>query len=166
VSFESSFKMQNSISHLYGKQLRVRACGICVKGEATLLVNHKFEAESDFWAPPGGGISFGERAEDCLSREFKEETGLTINVGQFLFACEFIRPPLHAIELFFEVSVLEGELKIGIDPEMDGNNQIIQDTRFVSMAEIKTMKTNSLHGLFQLVSKPEEILGLRGYFKL
>ena len=131
-----------------------------------LLVNHKYLAEADFWVPPGGGISFGEKAEDCLVREFKEETGLTINVGQFLFACEFIQSPLHAIELFFEVSAPEGEVKLGIDPEMGDNNQIIQEARFVSMAEIKTMKTNSLHGLFQLVSKPEQILGLRGYFKL
>ena len=158
--------MQNSVSNLYGNRLRVRACGIFIKDGEILLINHKSLAESDFWAPPGGGISFGEKAETCLAREFKEETGLTINVGQFLFACEFIQSALHAIELFFEVSASEGGLKIGIDPEMEANNQIIQDVRFVSMAEIKTMKINSLHGLFQLVSNPEEILGLRGYFKL
>ena len=158
--------MQNSISNLYGNRLRVRACGIFIKDGEILLLNHKSLAETDFWAPPGGGISLGEKAETCLAREFKEETGLTINVGQFLFACEFIQSPLHAIELFFEVFASGGDLIIGIDPEMDANNQIIQDVKFVSTAQIKTMKTNSLHGLFQLVSKPEEILGLRGYFKL
>ena len=158
--------MQNSIINLFGNRLRARACGICIKDGEILLINHKSVAESDFWAPPGGGISFGEKAEECLAREFKEETGLAVTVGQFLFACEFIQPPLHAIELFFEISSSEGELKMGIDPEMGDNNQIIQDVRFVSTAQIKTMKTNSLHGLFQLVSKPEEILGLRGYFKL
>lgn len=158
--------MQNSIINLYGNRQRVRACGICIKAEEILLINHKSVTESDFWAPPGGGISFGEKAEDSLAREFKEETGLSVIVGQFLFACEFIQPPLHAIELFFEISAFEGELKMGIDPEMADNDQIIQDARFVSVAEIKTMKTNSLHGLFRLASKPSEILGLRGYFKL
>ena len=158
--------MQNSISNLYGNRLRVRACGIFIKDGEILLLNHKSLAETDFWAPPGGGISLGEKAETCLAREFKEETGLTINVGQFLFACEFIQSPLHAIELFFEVFASGGDLIIGIDPEMDANNQIIQDVKFVSTAQIKTMKTNSLHGLFRLASKPEEIRSLRGYFKL
>lgn len=158
--------MRNSIISLYGNQLRARACGICVEDGETLLINHRSLSESDFWAPPGGGISFGEKAEDCLVREFKEETGLSVTVGQFLFACEFIRPPLHSIELFFEVSILEGALKTGIDPEMSEKDQIIKDAKFFSLAEIKTMKANSLHGLFQFASSPDEILGLRGYFKL
>ena len=158
--------MRNSIMSLYGNRLRTRACGICVEDGKTLLVNHRSLSESDFWAPPGGGISFGEKAEDCLVREFNEETGLSVSVGQFLFACEFIRSPLHSIELFFEVSILGGSLKTGLDPEMSENDQIIKDVKFVSLAEIKTMKVNSLHGLFQIASSPDEILGLRGYFKL
>ena len=156
----------NTISDLYGNRLRVRASGICMKDEKILLINHSGLTKADFWAPPGGGISFGEKAESCVAREFKEETGLTIAVGQFLFACEFINHPLHAIELFFEVSILAGVETMGIDPEMDSKSQIIQEVRFVSEAEIKTMKHNTLHGLFQLAGKPLEILNLRGYFKL
>ncbi len=158
--------MGNSIMSLYGNRLRARVCGICIKDAEILLINHQSLSESDFWAPPGGGISFGEKAEDCLVREFMEETGLSISVGQFLFACEFIHPPLHSIELFFEVSILGGALKMGIDPEMSENDQIIKDAKFVSLAEIKTMKPNSLHGLFKFGSSPDEVLGLRGYFKL
>ncbi len=158
--------MGNSIMSLYGNRLRARVCGICIKDAEILLINHQSLSESDFWAPPGGGISFGEKAEDCLVREFMEETGLSISVGQFLFACEFIHPPLHSIELFFEVSITEGALKMGTDPEMSEKEQIIKDAKFISMAEIKAMKANSLHGLFQLATRPDEILGLRGYFKL
>jgi 8-oxo-dGTP diphosphatase len=158
--------MQNSIIDLYGNRLRVRACGICIREEKLLLVNHRSITAGDFWAPPGGGISYGEKAENCLSREFKEETGLTIEVGRFLFACEFLYPPLHAIELFFEVSAGEGTPTTGLDPEMDGKNQIIQEVRFLSWAEIKSFNPASLHGLFQLASNQNEILDLRGYFKL
>jgi 8-oxo-dGTP diphosphatase len=158
--------MQNSVTDLYGNQVRVRASGICLMDDKILLVNHKSLSENDFWAPPGGGISFGERAETCVVREFHEETSLTIKVDRYLFACEFIHAPLHAIELFFKVSVLAGSLTRGIDPEMDDKSQIIQGITFLSEADIKSMKTNTLHGLFKMASKPVEILDLRGYFKL
>ena len=158
--------MQNSVTDLYGNRVRVRACGICLLDDKILLINHKSLSESDFWAPPGGGISFGESAENCIVREFHEETGLTIRVDHYLFACEFITTPLHAIELFFKVTVLAGSLTRGTDPEMDDKSQIIQSVTFLSEADIKAMKTNTLHGLFKMVAKPAEILGLRGYFKL
>ena len=158
--------MLESIQELYGNRLRVRACGICTKDEKMLLINHKAITESDFWAPPGGGITFGESAEACVVREFKEETGLTISVDHYLFACEYIRAPLHAIELFFKIKIIAGVLKMGVDPEMDDKNQIIKEIRYVSEAEIKTMKINVLHGMFQLTANPDEILNLRGYFKL
>ena len=158
--------MRNSINELYGNRLRVRACGICIMDEKLLLVNHNSLSENDFWAPPGGGISFEEKAETCISREFKEETGLTVEVGPFLFACEFIKPPLHAIELFFEVSAKSQTPVVGIDPEMDSKNQIIKEVRFMSGDEIKSMNPDTLHGLFGVASQPTEILRLRGYFKL
>lgn len=158
--------MQKSIHELYGNHLRVRACGICIKDQKTLLINHKSITESDFWAPPGGGISFGESAEACVIREFKEETGLTITVDHYLFACEHIHLPLHAIELFFKVTIKEGVAKMGFDPEMDDNNQSIQEVRYVSAVEIKAMNINILHGMYQFTANPNEILNLRGYFKL
>lgn len=158
--------MTDPIADLYGNRLRVRACGICIQAEKILLINHKYLAENDFWAPPGGGILVGERAETCVVREFMEETSLTISVDKFLFGCEFINAPLHAVELFFEVSILAGVPKKGVDPEMGQKNQIIQDLRFISEADIKTMKPNTFHGLFRLVTKPSEILHLSGYFKL
>lgn len=158
--------MQSPIPDLYGNRLRIRACGICIQEEKILLINHKYLTESDFWAPPGGGILVGEEAEACVVREFMEETNLTISVTKFLFACEFIKAPLHAVELFFEVSIQAGVLKKGADPEMGKKTQIIQDLKFISEAEIKTMKPNTFHGLFQFVSKPSEILHLSGYFKL
>jgi len=158
--------MQDLIHDLYGNRVRVRACGICIREGKLLLVNHRSLSEADFWAPPGGGISIGETAQECISREFLEETGLSVSVGQFLFAGEFVNPPLHAIELFFEVSILGGAVVVGLDPEMESRHQIIQEVRFLSEAEIKSMKPAALHGLFQLATDPSKILHLKGYFKL
>ena len=158
--------MKNPVHETYGNQLRVRACGICVQDERMLLINHSDITENDFWSPPGGGISFGEPATDCLIREFKEETGLNIQVGEFLFACEFIKAPLHAIEFFFSVTIKSGTLKTGTDPEMNPGKQIIREAKFLSWWEIQNMKPQSIHGAFSLVDNPAKITGLRGYFKV
>src|SRR5882762_5053673 len=105
--------MENEVQKFYGNRLRVRACGVCVKDDSILLVNHYGISNQDFWSPPGGGIEFGEGAVDCLNREFNEEAGLSVKTGRFLFACEFIQHPLHAIELFFEVFPLTDQLHVG-----------------------------------------------------
>jgi len=156
--------MTNPVHEIYGNRLRVRACGLCVINKELLLVNHQLLGEEDFWAPPGGGIEFGEQVNQCLIREFQEETGLVIEPKEFLFATEFIDNPLHAIEFFFRVEKTGGTLKKGNDPEMQ--NQIIRDVKFISWSVLKSWNPKSLHGIFRKVPEPSKIMDLRGYFKL
>lgn len=157
--------MKNTVQTFYGNRLRVRACGICVREGALLMVNHQGITDGHFWAPPGGGIEFGESATDGLKREFREETGLDITVHKFLFATEFIGHPLHAIELFFSVTCENGKPQYGTDPE-PGSPAVIQETRFMSWAEIAATPADQLHGVFRILSHPSEITALNGYFKV
>ena len=158
--------MPKSIQELYGNSVRVRACGICVIGNKILMVNHKNLTDSNFWAPPGGGIEMNELAHEALEREFKEETNLDVKVQDLLFVSEFYNNPLHAIELFFRVESINGTLKTGRDPEMDLENQIITDARFISWDQITKIDPKQLHGIFNFVSEPSQIVDLRGYIKL
>jgi len=157
--------MTTPVQEIFGNKLRVRVCGICIQQEEILLVNHTGLGTPDFWAPPGGGIQTGEAAHEALVREFKEETGLTIEVRDFLFACEFIQLPLHAVELFFQVSITGGNLTTGQDPEL-GNRQIIKDVRFFDDAQIRSIPLAHLHGIFKEAADIAQIAHLRGYFKL
>ena len=157
--------MENPVHQQYGNRVRVRTCGICVIGDGLVLVNHRHLAESDFWAPPGGGMEFGEDAPACLAREFMEETGLQVDVGPFLFACEFVKPPLHAVELFFHVVYKGGELIVGKDPE-SGQRQIIKDVRMLTAAEIRKLGPARVHGILARYPDISQITALRGYFKL
>ena len=127
--------MNKEIINQYGNQLRVRVCGICVQEDKMLLINHSGLNESnEFWSPPGGGLQFGEAIEDCLKREFLEETNTVISVGKFLKIREFIKPPLHAIELYYEVKIESGVVKKGFDTEM--KEQIIKDIQWLSFEEV------------------------------
>ena len=154
--------MNPQIKDVYGGRIRVRVCGICWRGDSLLMVNHRGVRQGDFWAPPGGGLEFGESAEQRLRTEFAEETGLEISAGKFLFGCEFIEKPLHAIELFFQVSVSGGVLMKGEDPEIP----IIDDVRFVSVSELSKIPKHALHGIFRFVSSPEDLLTLTGFFRI
>ncbi len=149
----------------YGNKLRVRACGICTNETGILLVRQHLSGK-DFWSPPGGGIEFGESAESCLKREFVEETGLTVEVGSFLFACEFIQQPLHAVELFFNIKSFSGNLALGSDPELTYDQQLLIDLKFIEWSVIKSMNPNSLHGIFRILNDPAAIIKLNGYYKL
>ena len=114
---------------------------------------------------PGGGLQFGETLENCLKREFSEETGLDIEIKGFLFFCEFFQMPLHAIELFFLVDAKPGNLVHGTDPEM-GEKQIIQEVKFISWGEINRLTPVSRHGIFNIVSESSKIVDLKGHIKL
>lgn len=157
--------MSNPVHQIFGNQLRVRVCGVCFDRNKILLVNHHGLKHGNFWAPPGGGLHFGETAEACLKREFKEETGLNVEIGDFLFATEFIHEPLHAVELFFLTFIKDGVLKKGVDPEM-GAEQIIQEVKFFDRLEIAQLNSGELHGIFEKAPDALKIVDLRGYFKL
>ena len=154
--------MNDSVAAVYGGKVRVRACGLCWRGDSLLMANHKGLTAGDFWSPPGGGVDFGATVGDTLAREFLEETGLIIKPGRFLFGCEFIHTPLHSVELFFEVEKQRGQLKSGSDPEL----QIIDKVAFIHFSEIKMKAPIEVHGIFKRITRPEELMALTGFFTL
>lgn len=156
--------MKAEVEKIYGNRVRVRVCGICLKENKILLIHHSGVGEKgSLWAPPGGGLDFGESAEQTLIREYKEETGLNIRVEEFLFTNEFLSPPLHAIELFFRVEIISGTMAMGTDPEMSNGKQIIQDLRFWHFDEIRSQDPLLFHAVLRGIKSPEELLKLRGF---
>ena len=158
--------MDRTVQEIYGNRVRVRVNGLSWNGSQLLLVNHQGLYNHDFWAPPGGGLEFGQPAATNLEREFLEETGLRIQAGEFLFACEFIQPPFHAVELFFNVVVLGGNLVAGNDPEAGQKAQIIRQVKYLSESDIAAIPEKHMHGLFKMAKSKEKIEALRGYLKI
>jgi len=157
--------MSSEVFKTFGNRLRVRVSGICIENEKVLLVNHQgINSANEFWAPPGGGMEFGQTAKENLVREFLEETGLEVNVGGFLYLNEFVGPPLHAVELFFKVTVTGGKLMVGSDPELDHIFDIIKNVEFKDWQWINNHKGDRLHNLLNLSQNISDLLTFNGYF--
>lgn len=59
---------------------------------------------------PTGGINFGEKVYDALLRETYEETGLEVNVTQFLVALAYHIPHIHETPVFYTFAFLLDEI--------------------------------------------------------
>ena len=63
-------------------------CGALIvndKNEALLLKRtSKTRNGAGLWSKPGGGVEFGEKIEETVKREIKEELGVDVEIIKFL----------------------------------------------------------------------------------
>jgi|AntRauTorcE11898_2_1112593.scaffolds.fasta_scaffold09493_2 8-oxo-dGTP diphosphatase len=125
---------------IYKNKTRIRVNGLLIEGESILLVQIKSPVNNELvWMPPGGGLQFGESMNDCLCREFKEETGLEISLGSLVAVNELVKPPFHAVECYFEVHKKGGKLSLGNDPEHAEDEQVLRDLKWISFDQLDEM---------------------------
>lgn len=147
--------------------MRVRSCAIIESNSNLLLVKQNVPTrEEPVWTPPGGGVLLGETIESALVREVHEETGLKVEAQRLLWIHEFLELPYHAIEFYFECSVVGGMLCLGKDPELTVDEQLLLDVKFVSQdeADTFTIAPDFLHDYFRNRSKlPESTVRIVSY---
>lgn len=158
--------MSPPIPEIYTNRTRIRVCGLCWRGDSLLMVNHAGLTSGSFWAPPGGGVEFGEAAHETLTREFREEAMLVVQPGNLQFVCEYIQPPLHAVELFFGVVYPGDDPRKGFDPETSADSQIITEVRFMHMEEILALPEPERHGIFRKVQSIADLKNLSGFHRI
>jgi len=97
-------------------------CGALIvndKNETILLKRtSKTRNGAGFWAKPGGGVEFGEKVEDAVKREIREELGVDIEIINFLGFTEgvFKDENQHWISLNYLAKIIGGEVK-NMEPE-------------------------------------------------
>ncbi len=69
----------------------IRVYGFLKDNMDRILVSDEFIRGSYYTKFPGGGMEFGEGTRDCLKREFKEETGLDITVGEHIYTTDYFQ---------------------------------------------------------------------------
>ncbi len=156
--------ISEEIESKFGNQLRMRVNGILIQNEKILMIRHLMGNDRILWSVPGGGMQFGQNASSNLIREFVEETGLIVAILDYLFVHEYLNPPLHALEHFFSVKWIGGHLKLGTDPELNAENQIIDEIRWMSLKDIQSLTQNSLHPIFWGIKSLDAVGLYKGYF--
>lgn len=96
-------------------RIRVTALGVFLRNNR-IFVAHGYDPvkQADFYRPLGGGIEFGERGEDTIVREMREETGLEITNVRYLGLCEniftYLGEPGHEIVLLYQADFVDQSL--------------------------------------------------------
>ena len=97
---------------------RIRPLAICVfrRADGAILVAPGFDPvkQQRFYRPLGGEIEFGERAEDAVSREVREEVGCEIEEVRLLSVSENIFTYLgaegHELVWTFEARLVDASM--------------------------------------------------------
>ncbi len=97
-------------------------CGALIINEnnETLLLKRtdKSRNQAGFWSKPGGGVEFGEKVEDAVRREVKEELGIDIELTKFLgFTNQIIKDESqHWIAFNYLAKIIKGQPQ-NLEPE-------------------------------------------------
>jgi len=90
-----------------------------INNEGKILIGKKRSDSTKFlsgkWHIPGGSVEEGERYEEALIREIREETGLEISVGRYIGSHK--TPTSRREARCYECFYVSGELRAGDDLE-------------------------------------------------
>lgn len=90
----------------------LRVYGVLINAQDEVLVSDELIRGSYITKFPGGGLEFGEGTRECLKREFKEEMGLEVAVGDHIYTTDYFQmsafnPEHQIISIYYYAEALE-----------------------------------------------------------
>jgi 8-oxo-dGTP diphosphatase len=90
----------------------LRVYGLLINEYRQVLVADELIRGGYYTKFPGGGLEFGEGTRDCLRREFMEEMGLQVEVGDHIYTTDYFQisafnPGHQIISIYYYVQALE-----------------------------------------------------------
>lgn len=104
------------VKHPY-KKPSLTVDGILVENGKIVLIKRAREPFKGMYALPGGFVEYGEKTEDAIVREFKEETGLDVQVSRLfgVYSDPERDPRDHTVTVVYELQKIGGKLRGGDD---------------------------------------------------
>lgn len=91
--------------------------GIILHKNRIVLVKRKNPPFKNCYALPGGFVDYGEKVEDAIVREIREETGLETKIKNIfgVYSDPERDPRGHTVTIVYELNVIGGRMKSGSD---------------------------------------------------
>ncbi len=116
--------------------MQVRVTGVLLENAKILVLRQDTDTARSF-SLPGGRVEEGEPLGDALVREMLEETGLSVEPGRLLYACDYLPGDgTHVVHLTFAVRRAGGTLG-AVTPGKD--TRPILGVGFVPIADLPSL---------------------------
>ena len=144
--------------------VRVRACGVFRRGTEVLLIRQYNDVGVARYMTPGGGVDYGERVEDAVRREMREEVGVQVSDARYIGMFETLgRTPeghlAHGISLVYEVVTQDEAIYLRDTAAVD-DNWLPFTAVWIHPADVPGGTSDVAGGLPRvLASMPDEPLG-------
>ncbi len=135
------------MSREYPKRPIVGAGALILRDSKLLLVKRGAHPGYGKWSVPGGLVELGEKVQDAMVREVKEEVGFDVEMVKLTDVADTItldgdgRVQYHFVVVNFVARIVGGELKTATD---------ILEARWVPVDKVeKVSLTNSFRAFFE-----------------
>ncbi len=122
--------------------IRPIALGLIWRGDELLVFEGYDPADGEvFYRPLGGGIRFGERSEETLRREFREELGVELAEVRYVGTLEnvFVHDgqPSHEIVQLYEATVTDPSFYGREAFEVHEDGGLVLTARWMALSEFR-----------------------------
>jgi len=104
------------------KRPSITVDAVILKENKIVLIKRRNAPFKEYYALPGGFVDYGERTEDAVIREVKEETGLKTKIEKLLgvYSAPDRDPRGHTITIVYKLNITGGKLSAGDDAKEIG----------------------------------------------